>query len=159
MLAATGASAAASAHFPSSNGAPLGRPALCDSIARLDRLVVRRRETFPQNQLRFSFPAVVRVDEAAAVKEVATALCALPRLPSGALFCPADLGVAYQLTFSARTRPFPTVRVDPSGCQTVVGLGPTRWVARSPGFWKILGRALGLANPGNEVFAGRGPST
>jgi hypothetical protein len=51
---------------------------LAHDITRLDRLVVQRSDAFPQNHIRFSFPASVTVSDAAQVQRVARALLALP---------------------------------------------------------------------------------
>ncbi len=72
------------------------------------------------------------------------------------LFCPADLGITYHLTFSVAGRSFPTVIVDATGCQEVNGLGSTRWIARTPSFWRSLGKAMVLANPTYATFRGDG---
>jgi hypothetical protein len=36
------------------------------------------------------------------------------------------------------------VTVDATGCQQVTGLGPVRWIARSPAFWSVLATAAGI---------------
>jgi hypothetical protein len=153
LIAAAGASGA-TARPPASKISSTAEPALCASITRLDRLIVSRNDAFPKNGFRFSFPRIVTVKDAAAVRAVAGALCALPKMPRGALHCPADWGITYQLVFSAKGRTFSPVRVAATGCQEVTGLGQTRWVARSRGFWKTLGQAMGLPHPDNQVFAG-----
>lgn len=78
-------------------------------------------------------------------------------MPSGVLFCPADFGIVYHLVFFSGARRLPPVSIDATGCETVRGLGVTRWVARSPGFWRTLGTALHLATPGYATFRGHGP--
>lgn len=159
MLYAVSGSASGTAHASSSPAAAASEPTLCASIANLDRLVVRRRDAFPENHTRFTFPALVVVHSAGSVQDAAKALCALPKMPSGALHCPADWGITYHLSFSARGHTFPPVGVDATGCQEVHGLGPACWVARSPMFWKVLGRAMGIAHPDSRVFAGSGPNS
>jgi len=154
MLVAAGGVSGATARPPASKISSTTEPALCASIASLDRLAASRRDAFPKNGFRFSFPSIVTVKDAAAVRAVAGALCTLPKMPRGIHFCPADLGITYQLAFSAKGRTFPPVRVAATGCQGVTGLGRTRWVARSQGFWKTLGRAMGLPHPDNQVFRG-----
>ena len=129
---------------------------LCRSIGQVDRLVVRRVDELPQNRIHFSFPAVTVVREAASVQDVAKVVCALPRIPMGVMSCVVDLGIYYRLSFTAADREFPTVVVDATGCQTVLGIGPTRWVAGSPNFWRRLGKAMGLAAPAYETFKGTG---
>jgi hypothetical protein len=141
-----------------SRPASAARPTLCGSVASLDRLVVDRSDAFPQNHMRFSFPAEVTVADATQVRAAARALCSLPNMPTGTISCPADLGIVYDLAFSASGRAFPTVEVDATGCQGVRGLGSERWVARSPGFWPTLGGAMGLASPSYATFRGSGPN-
>ena len=131
---------------------------LCGSVPTLDRLVVHRSDAFPQNHMRFSFPAEVTVTDATKVREAAQALCSLPKMPSGTFHCPADFGIVYHLVFSAGERTLSPVAVDATGCQTVRGLAHVRWVARSPEFWPTLGRAMGLSSPSYAAFRGSGPN-
>lgn len=131
---------------------------LCASAETVNRLVVRRTDAFPQNHLRFSFPATVAVTEVAAVRSVARALCALPAMPEQAMHCPVDFGIAYHLEFSRGQQRFPVVTLDATGCQSVHGLVVERWTARSPGFWRTLGAALHLENASWATFRGAGPS-
>ncbi len=126
-------------------------------LAHLDRLVVRRSNAFPSNHISFSFPSVVMVSDAAHVQTVAQALLALPLMPQG-MFCPVDLGIRYHLCFFAGGDRVLTVSVSATGCQDVAGLGsPVRWVARTPGFWRSLGLAMGLSKPDYATFRGTGP--
>jgi hypothetical protein len=129
---------------------------LCRSIGQVDHLVVHRVDAFPQNDIHFSFPAVTIVTEVASVQDVAKVVCALPRIPIGVMSCPADLGITYRLSFTAGEGSFPTVVVSATGCESVLGIGPARWVADSPSFWRRLGRAMGLANPTWATFRGAG---
>lgn len=131
---------------------------LCGSVPILDRLVVHRSDAFPQNHIRFSFPVEVTVTDATKVRAAAQALCSLPKMPSGTFHCPADFGIVYHLVFSAGERASSPVEVDATACQRVRGLGPLRWVARSPEFWPTLGRAMGLSSPSYATFRGRGPN-
>ena len=131
-------------------------PSLCRSIGHLDRLVVRRVDEFPQNGIHFSFPAVTVVSVLPSVQDVAKIACALPRIPIGVMSCVIDLGIYYRLSFTAGTETFPTVVVSATGCQTVRGIGPTRWVASSPNFWRRLGKAMGLTVPTYATFRGTG---
>jgi len=136
-----------------SSTSPLGQ-----SLDRLDRLVVTRTDTIPQNHFRFAFPAAVAVTDPTALQPVARALCALPLMPSGTFHCPADFGITYHLVFSAGAQRFPAVSVDATGCETVRGLGTTRCVTTSPGFWHTLGVAMGLAKPDYATFQGSLPT-
>lgn len=130
---------------------------LCQSVPHLDRLVVRRRDAFPQNQMRFSFRSEETVSHPRSVREVAEALCALPVFPGG-VHCPVDLGIVYHLAFFASGQRFHIVSVDATGCQIVRGMGTPLWAARSPKFWHTLGNAMGLTKAGNATFQGEGPN-
>jgi len=129
---------------------------LCRSIGQVDRLVVRRVDAFPQNDIHFSFPAVTVVTEVASVRDVAKVVCSLPRMPTGVMSCPADLGITYRLSFTAPSGAFPTVVVSSTGCEMVLGIGPARWVAESPNFWRRLGKAMGLSSVTWVTFRGTG---
>ena len=124
----------------------VAQPALCRSVSRLDRLVVHRSDAFPENHIRFSFPAEVTVTDVGNVRSVARALCSLPHAPSGPTSCPADLGIAYHLFFSAGDRTFGPVEVEATGCRVVRGLGPVRWGLSSTDLWPSLARAVGLSS-------------
>ncbi|MGH9127983.1 MAG: hypothetical protein ACRDY2_03220 [Acidimicrobiales bacterium] len=140
--------------------AHLDPPSVCASAGSLDHLVVTRRDVFPQNHIRFSFPSSVTIDAPAQVRNVARALCALPAMPSGSYHCPEDLGISYNLRFAGPGLLFPAIGVDATGCEGVSGFGfPSRWVATSPHFWVTLGEAMGLANPSYGVFRGDEPGT
>jgi hypothetical protein len=154
VLLAAGPNAGAISHPSSQTARPAATPSLCGSLGSLDRLVVTRTNSIPQNHFHFAFPASVTVTKTAAVRDAATALCALPVMPKKGLHCPADWGITYHLAFSAKGRTFPAVDVDATGCQGVKGLGAVRWVARSPEFWRVLGAAMGLAHPDAGLFAG-----
>ena len=161
LLAAALTMTACAAARPSDrgNGTPNSsptatQPALAQQLGHLDRLVVQRSDAFPQNHTHFSFPAEVTINDPAQVQTVARALLALPAMPSGPMFIPADLGITYRLIFATADQSLPAIVVAATGAQTVQGLGGTRWVARSPGFWVTLGSAMGLAQPTNATFRG-----
>ena len=111
---------------PAPSVSPSPPLALAQEISSLDRLVVRRTDAFPQNHIRFSFPAVMTVSDAARVQRVARALLALPAMPKG-VFCPADSGIVYHLTFFDGGHALPAISFDATGCEAVRGLGVTRW--------------------------------
>jgi len=141
------------------NATPASSPAatqaaLARQLGHLDRLVVRRSDAIPQNHTHFGFPAEVTVNDPAQVRAVAKALLALPAMPSGPMYIPADLGITYRLVFATAHQSLPAIVVAATGAQAVRGLGGTRWVARSPGFWVTLGSAMGLARPTNATFRG-----
>ena len=154
VLLAAGPNAGAISHPSSANAPSAATPSPCGSIGSLDRLVVTRTNSIPQNHFHFAFPASVTITKAAAVRDAAAALCALPVMPKKGLHCPADWGITYHLAFFAKGHAFPTVNVDATGCRGVKDLGAVRWVARSPEFWQVLGAAMGLAQPDAALFAG-----
>jgi hypothetical protein len=118
---------------------------LCGLVPALGRLVVHR----VGDSSGFSFPATVVVSKITFVRDVARALCNLPKFPRlpVAMSCPIDFGPTYHLVFSDRDRIFPVIIADPRGCQVVTGAGPTRWADPSPKFWHTLGVAMGLKSP------------
>lgn len=131
--------------------------ALCEPGVAVTLLTVRRTDEFPQNHIRFNFPADLTVASSSQARMVADAVCALPRMPSGTFHCPMDLGIAYHLTFWAGGVEFGAISVGATGCQVVRGLGAERWVARSPDFWRTLGVAIGLTRPDLATFQGPPP--
>ena len=120
---------------------------------RVDRLVVRRTNAFPQNHIRFSFPARVAVRDPLAVRAVARALYALPKARSGVYFGPIDLGIVYHLTFYEGDQQVLVVSVDATGMEDVTGLVPARTVAGTS-FWSTLAVAMGLPHPSQARFQG-----
>ncbi len=68
--------------------------------------------------------------------------------------CPADLGISYVLSFTASDSKLAPVTVVATGCQQVSGLGPARWIARSPAFWRVLAIAAGIAPADWATFGG-----
>jgi hypothetical protein len=153
--AASPASASPASASPAS-GAAGGSAALCSDPASATRLVVSRVTALPQNHLHFAFPAGVTVSGPARARAVAGAVCGLPLMPRGPMSCPADLGLSYRLSFAAASRSFPVVTIMTGGCAVVEGAGPTRWTARSPGFWAVLAHAMGLAS--GTALQGTGPA-
>jgi hypothetical protein len=128
---------------------------LCGSVGRVDHLVVERVNLLRHNHPRFTFPARVNVSNPVQARLVAQAACALPQMPSGSISCPNDTGIIYRLTFTADGKKLAPVRAEATGCSVVYGIGQTRWIARSPGFWRTLGTAMGIGHPSNFTFGGR----
>lgn len=89
----------------------------------------------------------ITVSDRGKTRTLASAVCGLPRMPYGVFHCPMNFGGSYQLRFFAAERRFPVVLVQAGGCEQVTGAGPTRWVARSPGFWTVLSQTTGIPNP------------
>jgi hypothetical protein len=161
LVAAGGGVSGAAQASPRTTASATLRPAvvsisLCRSFGQVDQLVVHRVDAFRHNGIHFSFPAVTVVTEVASVQDVAKVVCSLPRFPTASMSCPADLGITYRLSFTGTSETFPTVVVSATGCETVLGLGPTRWVGDSSSFWRRLGRAMGLASPTWATFRGSG---
>lgn len=130
--------------------------ALCANQGAVTHLVVTRTGFVNHvHAQRFAFPAVVTVTSPAQAQAVAKALCALPPGPTGITNCPADLGISYQLRFAAGGQHFPVVKVTSTGCEIVSGAGKIRTIAKTPGFWFVLGKAMRLNAPGiQKAFAG-----
>ena len=131
------------------------RISLCDSASSLNRLVVIRSAAFPQNHFRFSFPSRVTVTKPSQVRAVTRALCALPVMPPGRYYCPADFGILYHLVFSGPGLRIPPVSAEVAGCEVVNGVGAiSRWMADSAHLWPTLGKAMGLTESGQKTFVG-----
>ncbi len=129
--------ASASGQASATPAASAGIP-LCAAAQQLDQ--VRLRLT--SGPARAMLPRAVTITDAPRVRALAGTLCTLPRLPRG-LHCPAALGSALLLDFSAAGRAYPPVRIQDSGCATVTGVGPARqwsWSSR-PG--RVLSAAVG----------------
>lgn len=153
LLAACGTSQTTGTQTPSLRSST-SNSALCGSIASLDHLTITR-VALPQTHLRFSFPPSNVVANATSVRNVAKALCGLPKMPThGTISCPAGRSIIYYLAFSAGEMAFPDVLVDMNACTSVKGVGAMRWVEQSPNFWRTLGLAMGLSSPGYATFRG-----
>lgn len=137
---------------PVQGSVPVGTgPALCAGVSQLRSLTVTRVVTLP-NHLRFTFPARVRVTAPVRVRAVATAACQSPQMPRVMMTCPADFGVSYRLAFATAGRAYPDVTAAATGCAKLAGLESIRQA--QPGFWVILGRAMGVAAPDSQAFTG-----
>jgi hypothetical protein len=134
-----------------------GGSGLCASPQSVQRLSVRRINSLPQNHEHFTFPAHVNVGDPGQARAVAQAACDLPPMPPGGFSCPADLGITYTLSFMLGGTKYPAVTIEATDCQEVKGLGRTRWVARTPAFWSVLGQAIGIPHAGYTTFSGSLP--
>lgn len=140
---------------PVSSSALATQAVLCHDTSTVTGLVIVREGILRVPQVQSGFPHQVTVATAAQAREVARALCALPRRPNGVIYCPALLpGTTYQLRFTADGRQLPAVTIESTGCETVTGVGPDRWASTSPGFWRTLATAANLSPPGRTVFSG-----
>lgn len=145
-LAACGNAAGGAGHPASPGAGHSGRPAaavrasadvpLCAASHRVDQVVVSPAS----GHLHEILPHAITISDTAWVRALAAALCALPPTPPG-LHCPADVGAAFRLVFAAGRHGYPPVRIQDSGCRTVIGAGPARW-SRSPQFARLLSRTL-----------------
>jgi hypothetical protein len=132
-----------------------GAAYLCQVLPRVDRLIVTRKVS--GNQFHFTFRAVVTVTNAAAARRIASVACGLASAPKGAQACPVEFSIWYHLDFAVRGEKGmggESIAVNPTGCQTVTGLGAVRTTARRQDFYRLLGNALGLRNAGQSTFAG-----
>jgi hypothetical protein len=140
---------------PSSSSAAATQAVLCQDTSAVTGLVIVRAVVRVPQGLQLAFPHQVTVATAAQARAVARALCALPRLPSGVINCPALLvGTTYQLRFTADGRQLPAVTIESTGCEVVTGVGLARRASTSPGFWRVLATAANLSPPGRSVFSG-----
>jgi len=102
--------------------------ALCRAVPALTRMTFLRSTRPPGLHVREVLPAGFTIKDPATVRQLATLLCALPRMPAGRLMCPNMLGFSYRMFFAAGSRLFPEVVVQMSGCRVVTGLGlPRSW--------------------------------
>jgi hypothetical protein len=138
---------------PSSGATLQASSGVCSSVPKLTALTVRRENSLPQNHLKFVFPATEVVSTAAQVQAVAKSLCALPQ-QGGAVTCPMNNGVTYQLTFAAGSTRFTAVTAEASGCSVVKGLGQPRRAEPATSLWQDLGLAIGIPHPSQNSFSG-----
>jgi hypothetical protein len=158
-LAACGSAAVSGAgHRASADAGHSGGPAaavrvsagvpLCAASHTVDQVVASPAS----GHLHEILPRAITISDAAQVCALAAALCALPLMPPG-LHCPADVGGAFRLVFVAGRHDFHPVRIQDSGCRSVIG--PARW-SRSPQFARLLSLTLCGKRP---LIPGRQPSS
>jgi hypothetical protein len=124
---------------------------ICGEVKSITGAVVHREVQFPQNHLKFSFPAVVRIHGTAGARGVARLLCSLPAFPPGTYNCPVDLGISYNIDFTMGAATA-TVSVEPGGCEMVGGdISPRSSPNR---LWHHLGTAMRLKHATRNTFAG-----
>ena len=119
--------------------------ALCRDIPELTSVVVSRTMGF-RAQKGSTLPRGKTIVEPGLVRNLAAALCGLPKMPHGLMTCAAGFGGSLRFGFAAGGRPFPPVTVQANACRIVTGLGPAR-TARSPAFWHTLSEDLSLPSP------------
>jgi|GEM_PF-1988911 len=131
--------------------------ALCQHTATVTGLVITRNHVMRVPQLQAGFPGQVIVASPARARAAARAVCGLPSLPRGVFHCPnLTVGSTYLLRFTADGRQLPAVSIEATGCEIVTGVGPVRWAAKSPGFWRALATAANVSPPGRTAFTGGG---
>jgi hypothetical protein len=123
------------------------RIAMCREIPRLTRMTFLL-STHPANlHVREVLPRGFTIRDAVTVRQLATLLCALPRVPAGTLPCPNMMGASYRMFFFAGSRAFPQIVVGMSGCRVVTGLGPPRTWSASTALEQALARHFGIHFP------------
>jgi hypothetical protein len=144
-----------------SPGAAETQAALCQHTATVTGLEIVRNHVMRVPQLKIAFPPYqVTVTTPARARAVARAMCALPAFPHGIINCPALIvGTTYLLRFTADGRRLPAVSIEATGCEVVTGVGPARWAAKSPGFWRTLATVSNMSPPTRAVFSGGGTSS
>ena len=124
---------------------------LCSAAGKVDRVVA-----IPGgSHIRALLPGGITIRDAARVRALAAALCALPPMQPG-LHCEAATGGAFRLTFAAGNQGFRPVGVQLTGCRSVTGLGPARSWSRSPQLGPLLTRTVGGAG---RLIPGTHPSS
>jgi hypothetical protein len=124
---------------------------LCAAEGQVDRVVASPAG----GHIRALLPGGITIRDAARVRALAAALCALPPMPAG-LHCEAATGGAFRLAFAAGNQGFRPVGVQLSGCRSVTGLGPARSWSQSPQFGPLLTRTVGGVG---RLIPGRHPSS
>jgi len=123
------------------------RIAMCQEIPRLTQMTFLL-STQPANlHVREVLPRGFAIRDAVTVRQLATLLCALPRVPAGTLMCPNMMGASYRMFFFAGSRAFPRIVVGMSGCRVVTGLGPPRTWSASTALEQALARHIGIHFP------------
>jgi hypothetical protein len=161
VLAACGNAVAggnsASAGGPGATPVPGGEAsagvALCMDIPKLTSVAVGRTMAPHAVQPDLVLPRGMTIREPLLVRDLAAALCGLPKSPRGPVNCPAQFAGSLRLTFAAGERLFQPVTIQVNGCQVVKGLGPARMVP-SPALWRTLGKDLGFTLPRSTAQPG-----
>jgi len=114
------------------------RPPVCTAGHQVNQLEVRLTASRPREIL----PRALTTTDAARVRALAAAICALPPVPDGQR-CPIAPGAALLLVFAGPGRGFTPVRIQDTGCPSLTGAGPARqWSWSSPA-GRLLSRTTG----------------
>jgi hypothetical protein len=127
------------------------RVPLCAGTPKVDQVVMRLTSARSREIL----PRSVTITAAPRAAALAAALCALPRMPGG-MRCPAALGGALRLEFTAGDYSYQQVLIRDSGCASVTGVGPVRQWAWSSRPGRLLSEAAGGYG---RLVAGTHPSS
>jgi hypothetical protein len=130
------------------------RVAVCREIPKLTRMTFMLSTRPPNLHVREVLPAGFTIRDTATVRQLATLLCALPRVPRGTLMCPNMMGASYRMFFAADRRIFPQIVVEMSGCRVVTGLGAARSWSASTALEQALARHFGIHVPLPALPAG-----
>jgi hypothetical protein len=120
--------------------------ALCVDIPKLTSVAVSRTMALRVVQPDLALPRGITIRETLSVRDLAAALCGLPKAPRGPVNCAPQFVGSLRLAFAAGGRLFRPVTIQGGGCQIVRGLGPVRTVPSSA-FWRTLGKDLGFKFP------------
>jgi hypothetical protein len=126
---------------------PAARVAMCRQIPKLTRMTFKLSAQPANLHVRAVLPAGFTIRDAATVRELATLLCALPRVPAGQAICPNMMGANYRMFFAAGSRTFPQIVVGMSGCRVVTGLGAARSWSASTALGQAMARHFGIHFP------------
>jgi hypothetical protein len=138
VIGLAGCGSATSGGTGAAAAAPSAGVPLCAGAAKVDEVVMRLTGA----RSREIVPLALTITSAPRVQALAAALCALPRMPGG-LRCPAALGGALRLEFTAGGRSYQPVVIRDSGCASVTGVGPVRQWAWSSRPGRLLSKAAG----------------
>ncbi len=120
---------------------------MCREIPGLTRMTFMLSTRPSDLHVREVLPHGFTIRDPATVRQLATQLCALPRVPAGQLMCPNMTGASYRLFFFAGDRAFPRIVVGMSGCRVVTGLGAARSWSASTALEQALARHFGIHFP------------
>jgi hypothetical protein len=121
--------------------------AMCREIPRLTRVSFMLTIRPSSLHVREALPQGFTIRDPAAVRQLATQLCALPRVPAGHLMCLRMTGTSYRLFFFAGNGAFPRIAVGMSGCRVVTGLGAARSWSSSTALEQALAGHVGMYLP------------
>ncbi|GLX71031.1 hypothetical protein [Paenibacillus glycanilyticus] len=107
-----------------------------------DKLVVKRVDPLHQSNEHFE----KKLDDKEAVEKLYHKIVYLPSFPQGAISCPMDNGVQYELDFMVDSKLVAKALVSATGCQAVTMHEKTLWSMepKGNGFRALLKQDIGL---------------